>query len=46
MSNKNTDNPKHADQLKNLEPKSDQVKGGREPTKHPAKVTVPDIKFG
>lgn len=31
--------------LPNLTPKSDQVLGGRAPTKHPAKVTVPDIKL-
>jgi hypothetical protein len=32
--------------LKDLTPKQDQdVVGGREPTKHPAKVTVPDLKF-
>lgn len=40
-----TEKKDNAEQLKNLEPKSDQVKGGREATKHPAKVTVPDIKF-
>lgn len=37
--------PEQAEDLKNLPPKSDKIVGGREPTKHPAKVTVPDLKL-
>jgi hypothetical protein len=42
MDRKESQETKQEEQLKNLEPKADQVKGG----KHPAKVTVPDIKVG
>jgi hypothetical protein len=33
------------DGLKDLAPKQDEIVGGRFATKHPAKVTVPDLKF-
>ena len=46
MSSSNGSKPDKKEDLKDLLPKSDQVLGGREPTKHPAKVTVPDLKLG